>query len=168
MAYVSSAELLVLHGVRIQGMADADSVARRFSLDRVTVKELLLDHQARGRVRRAGFADVTGWTLTEAGRDAGNRMLAVELDDAGVREIVVESHASFSTLNARFLTLITRGRSGRPHGTRWPRTITPNGDGMRTFSRVLPVSRSACVPSVINWKTPLPVLPATRIASRPR
>jgi hypothetical protein len=30
MAFVSSAELLVLHGVRIQGMADTDSVARRF------------------------------------------------------------------------------------------------------------------------------------------
>ena len=63
-----------------------------------------MDHQARGWVRRAGFADVTGWTLTEAGRDAGGRMLAVELDEAGVRDIVVESHATFSTLNARFLT----------------------------------------------------------------
>ena len=66
MAFVSSAELLVLHGVRIQGMADAGSVARRFSLYRETVEEMLLDHQARGWVRRAGFADVTRWTLTEA------------------------------------------------------------------------------------------------------
>jgi len=102
MAFVSSAELLVLHGVRIQGMADAGSVARRFSLYRETVEEMLLDHQARGWVRRAGFAGVTGWTLTEAGRDAGGRLLAAELDEAGVRDVVVESHASFSTLNARF------------------------------------------------------------------
>ncbi len=108
MAFVSSPELLVLHGVRIQGMADAGSVARRFSLDWVTVEELLLDHQARGWVRRAGFAGVTGWTLTEAGRDAGGRMLAAELDEAGVRDVVVKSHASFSTLNAMFLTLITK------------------------------------------------------------
>ena len=66
MAFVSSAELLVLHGARIRGMVDTDSVARRFSLDPVTVEDLLLDHEARGWVRRAGFADVTGWTLTEA------------------------------------------------------------------------------------------------------
>ena len=78
MAFVSSAELLVLHGVRIQGMADAGSVARRFSLYRETVEEMLLDHQARGWVRRAGFVGVAGWTLTEAGRDAGGRMLAAE------------------------------------------------------------------------------------------
>ena len=116
MAFVSSAELLVLHGVRIQGMADTDSVVRRFSLDPVTVEDLLLDHAARGWVRRAGFADVTGWTLTEAGRGADSRMLAAELDEAGVRHIVAESHTSFSTLNARFLTLITKWQI-RP--TRW-------------------------------------------------
>jgi hypothetical protein len=100
MAFVSSAELLVLHGVRIQCVADRGSVAQRFSLDRVTVDELLLDHEARGWVRRAGFADVTGWALTEAGRDAGSRMLAVELDEAGVRDAVAESHASFTALTA--------------------------------------------------------------------
>ena len=116
MAFVSSAELLVLHGVRVRGMADTDSVARRFSLDPVTVEDLLLDHAARGWVRRAGFADVTGWTLTEAGRGADSRMLAAELDEAGVRHIVAESHTSFSTLNARFLTLITKWQI-RP--TRW-------------------------------------------------
>gem|GEM_PF-5652500 len=66
-----------------------------------------LDHEARGWVRRAGFADVTRWTLTEAGRDAGSRMLAAELDEAGVRDVVAEAHASFTGLNARFLNLIT-------------------------------------------------------------
>jgi len=67
-------------------------------------------------VRRAGFADVTGWTLTEAGRGAGSRMLAAELDEAGVRDVVAEAHPSFTGFNARFLTLITKWQI-RP--TRW-------------------------------------------------
>jgi hypothetical protein len=39
--YTSSPELLVLHGVRVKGMADGATVARRFGLDRDGVEELL-------------------------------------------------------------------------------------------------------------------------------
>jgi hypothetical protein len=39
--YTSSPELLVLHGVRVKGMADGATVARRFGLDRDVVEELL-------------------------------------------------------------------------------------------------------------------------------
>lgn len=108
MAFVSSAELLVLHGLRILGMADTDRVAARFSLPRGDVGELLLDYQANGWVRRVGFADVDGWTLTQAGRDEGGRMLGAELDRAGARGTVTAAHASFVPLNARFLELITK------------------------------------------------------------
>jgi hypothetical protein len=53
MAFVSSAELLVLHGVRIMGMADSNAVSRRFSLDDDTVEELLLTTSRRlGAARR--------------------------------------------------------------------------------------------------------------------
>jgi hypothetical protein len=107
MAFVSSAELLTLHGVRILGMADTNAVSRRFSLDADTVDELLLDHESRGWVRRVGFADLSGWALTESGREQDNRSLAVELTQAGVRDSVAWSHAAFVELNARFLRTIT-------------------------------------------------------------
>ena len=107
MAFVSSADLLVLHGVRIKGMADTNAVSRRYSLDADTVDELLLDHESRGWVRRVGFADVSGWALTEPGREQDNRSLAVELAQAGVRDSVAQAHAAFVELNSRFLTAIT-------------------------------------------------------------
>ncbi len=107
-AYDSSIDLLVLHGVRIQGMADAASISRRFALDREAVEELLLDFEAQGWVSRAAFADLTGWGLTPAGRDEGARLLAVEVDRAGVGGTVAAAHDAFVQLNERFLRLITR------------------------------------------------------------
>ena len=61
MAHTSSAELLVLHGLRVKGMADAAAVAQRFALDRELVAELLLDYEAFGWITRVHFADVDGW-----------------------------------------------------------------------------------------------------------
>ena len=43
MAYPSQPDLLVLHAVRILGMADGTAVARRFRLDLDVTEELLLD-----------------------------------------------------------------------------------------------------------------------------
>jgi hypothetical protein len=76
-------------------------------LDADTVDELLLDHESRGWVRRVGFADVSGWALTELGREQDNRSLAVELAQAGARDSVAQAHAAFVELNSRFLTAIT-------------------------------------------------------------
>jgi hypothetical protein len=108
MSFSSSAELLVLHAVRIKGMADASAISRRFSLDRPEVEEQLLDYEALGLVQRVQFADVRGWSLTDAGRDENERLLAAELEEATARDVVAESHAAFLPLNARFLDAITR------------------------------------------------------------
>lgn len=108
MSFSSSAELLVLHAVRIKGMATASEISRRFLLDPDDVEELLLDHEASGLVARVAFADVRGWSLTDRGRTEGERLLADELDDAAAREDVAQSHAAFVPLNARFLQAITR------------------------------------------------------------
>lgn len=107
MAHTSSAELLVLHGVRILGMADAGAVARRYSLDRDTVHEVLLDHEAYGYVQRSSFADLAGWSLTDRGRLEGERRVAEELDVSGARDVVTQSHEGFARLNPRFLEAIT-------------------------------------------------------------
>jgi hypothetical protein len=107
-ALASAPDLLVLHAVRIQGMSDTDSVARRYRLARDAVDELLLDNEATGWLRRSGFADISGWSLTAAGRVRDNRNLADELAAAGVRDSVAAAHTSFVPMNTRLLELITK------------------------------------------------------------
>ncbi len=108
MSFPSSVELLVLHAVRIKGMADEDVVTRRYSLDRAAVQEHLLDYEAAGLVQKVEFADLRSWSLTPAGRERDERLLAGELREADGRAVVVEAHAAFVPLNARLLDAITR------------------------------------------------------------
>ena len=107
MAYLSAPELLVLHAVRVKGMAGGAAVARRFDLDRDVVEELLLDYEALGWISRATFADIGGWALTARGRAEHERRLAAELDQAGACSQVVAAHGTFMSLNARLLTAVT-------------------------------------------------------------
>jgi hypothetical protein len=104
---MSSPELLVLHGLRIKGMAGATAVAQRFDLDPDLVNELLLDYEAFGWVSRVRFADIKGWALTGIGRAENERRLSAELDQTGTRSAVVAAHDVFVALNARFLTAVT-------------------------------------------------------------
>ena len=80
MAYPSQPDLLVLHAMRILGMADGTVVARRFQLDPDVSEELLLDFEANGWIQRVQFADISGWALTDAGRAEDERRLGAELD----------------------------------------------------------------------------------------
>ena len=107
MPHTSSPELLVLHGVRVKGMADGAAVASRFGLDHRVVEELLLDYEAQGWVTRARFADIGGWALTAAGRAENERRLTAELEETTARPEVEAAHGEFLTLNPRFLTAVT-------------------------------------------------------------
>lgn len=107
MTFISPPDLLVLHAVRLKGMADVDAVARRFPLDGDLVEGLLADHEAKGWVQRVGFADLSGWALTDTGRAEDNRRLAAELAETGAEAEVGAAHAGFVQLNARLLTAVT-------------------------------------------------------------
>jgi len=133
-SFASSADLLVLHAVRIKGMVSDAGVALRFSLDRAIVEDLLLDYEAMGLVHRVAFADLSGWSLTEAGRRESKRLLAAELEAAGARDAVTESHAAFVDLNARFLETITRWQL-RP--TSWDAMAANDHGDWRWDERVL-------------------------------
>jgi len=98
----------VLHALRVSGMSGGATVAHRFALDRDLVDELLLDHEALGRVRRVSFGDLSGWSLTEAGKAEGERLLAAELEDSGARAVVAGAHEDFGPLNDRLLDAMSR------------------------------------------------------------
>jgi len=107
-AFASTPELLALHGVRIKGFANSNAVARRFALDVGVVDELLQDYEAMGWVQRSGFADVSGWSLTDLGRVENERQLAAELMACDVRSGIASAHADFADENSYFLNTITK------------------------------------------------------------
>jgi hypothetical protein len=106
--HVSSSELLVLHAVRVKGMADVATVAERFALDGGLVMDLLLDYEAFGWVTRVRFADLDGWALTATGRMENERRLADELDRTATRSEVIAAHEAFIVLNSHFLAAVTK------------------------------------------------------------
>jgi hypothetical protein len=118
----SQPELLVLHSVRIQGMADDDAVAVRFGLDEADTRELLLDDEAYGWVRQAAFGDTAGWSMTERGRAEDGRLLAEELAETGVRPVIERVHGAFGPLNTRLLAACTDWQVRPEGGNR----LTPN------------------------------------------
>lgn len=102
MSRASPAELLVLHAVRLRGMAGNAAVAHRFGLDPAAAEELLLDAEAYGWVTWSEFAGVGGWSLTGRGRAENERRLAAELADVpGGAAAVRRVHDAFLPLNAR-------------------------------------------------------------------
>jgi hypothetical protein len=102
MAYVSAADDLALHGVRVLGFPTASRVAARYGLPPDMVGEALLDFEARGWARQLSFGGSTGWSLTGAGRAENARRLAAELGRAAARDTVARGHATFLPLNRRF------------------------------------------------------------------
>jgi hypothetical protein len=107
MSNQSTMDLLVLHAVRLKGFADSAAVARRFGLDPEAAHEDLLDAQARGFVSRHSFADLTGWSLTEAGRRHDESLLRAELDQVAARDEVGAVHTAFLPLNAQAVQAFT-------------------------------------------------------------
>ncbi|MEJ3749465.1 transcriptional regulator [Actinomycetes bacterium KLBMP 9797] len=113
MAHPSSTELLVLHAVRLKGHADTGAVAARFGLDPQDTHEHLLDAQAYGWVTRSSFADLTGWSLTSAGRQRNADQLRDELDGVAARAAVAAVHEEFLPVNAEAARVFTAWQLGQ-------------------------------------------------------
>lgn len=93
------ADVLVLHAARTLGYATAARLADRVGLSEAETIEHLLDAQAHGWVTRSAFAGDDGWSLTEPGKQRGERLLAAELDAAGARTAVAAVHDDFLPVN---------------------------------------------------------------------
>ncbi|MGC3956308.1 MAG: transcriptional regulator [Propionicimonas sp.] len=125
MTYRSTPELLVLHGARVLGGPSAAAIATRFGLAEADVREHLLDAQAYGWVSRYDYFGET-WSLTERGREVGERLLAEELAATGTLELVSQVHRDFLPLNVRHGIASTRWQL-KP--TRWdPRAFNDHSD----------------------------------------
>jgi hypothetical protein len=149
--FASDPELLVLHAVRIRGMAEDHEVAARFDLDPAIASELLLDFQATGWVTHVEFAGTGGWTLTDAGRKETERRLAEELADTGSRSAVEAAYSEFLPQNDRLLRAATdwQLRPGRDDpmavndhtDPEWDRRVldelTTLGEGLRRIGTAL-------------------------------
>ncbi len=99
MSHASDEALLVLHAVRTLGYADVPRIAVRLARGEHDVSEHLLDAQAHGWVTWSSHDGDGGWSLTEAGKARGERLLAEELDGIGARPAVEEAHRAFLPLN---------------------------------------------------------------------
>jgi hypothetical protein len=99
MSRQTPADVLVLHAVRTLGYGDTARIAVRVGLPEDEVREHLLDAQAHGWAAYSSYAGEGGWSLTEAGRAQGERLLAAELDDVGARAAVAEVYRDFLPLN---------------------------------------------------------------------
>lgn len=119
MPHRSDPRLLVLHGLRLRGVAEADAVAVVVDLPVQQVLDQLQRLVDQGLVvRREGMA--SGWSLTDAGRKVHERALQDELELVGARATVASGYQRFRALNPGVLGACSRWqvRDVRGHAVR--------------------------------------------------
>ena len=102
----SDSRLLVLHGLRLKGFAEAAAVAALIDLDPgdvATQLEQLKDEEL--VLYREGR--LTGWALTPAGRKAQEQALQAEMQACGARDAVFDAYKRFLDLNNDLLGICT-------------------------------------------------------------
>lgn len=106
MSELSTAELPVLHALRLVGAADPDHLGSSTGLSVATVEHEL------AHARDDDLATIRGsgssrWVLTKRGREEVERRLGEQLDRLGTRSVVEHLYAAFVQLNPRILELCT-------------------------------------------------------------
>jgi hypothetical protein len=103
----SDPRLLVLHGLQLKGNAPATVLADTVDLPVADVERELRALAADGLVVER-TSPPAGWGLTPAGRETVSRMVAAEVDAAGVRPAVTDAYHRFHALNAAVLDACSR------------------------------------------------------------
>jgi hypothetical protein len=107
MPHRSDPRLLVLHCLRLKGVAEADAVALATDLATPIVAAQLDELGVLGLVaRREGL--LSGWSLTQAGRLEHDRLLGDELEQIGARSTVETGYQGFLRLNPGVLDACSR------------------------------------------------------------
>jgi len=119
-ALASPPRLLVLHGLRLRGVASAEELAEHVGVPADVAACELEALEAAGLVvaRRGRFP---GFALTPEGRAEHERLLADELDAHGLRARVESAYGEFLGLNGQLLSICTQWQL-RPGGA----DVVPN------------------------------------------
>lgn len=108
MVHRSDPRFLVLHRLRVAGVADPGTVAARGGIDDVTVLRILDELASSRLVEHRASGPLTGWSLTPAGRAEHARLARRELDVSGARPLVAAAYRRFRELNPAVLELASR------------------------------------------------------------
>jgi hypothetical protein len=107
MPHPSDPRLLVLHGLRLKGVADVAALVEATGLDGARVAAELAALASAGlAVERTGA--LAGWALTPAGMAEHRRAVRDEVEAAGARATVTGAYERFRTLNAGVLDACSR------------------------------------------------------------
>ncbi len=110
MAHASDTRLVVLHALRLKGMADVAEIEGAGGA--APVEAELADLLAHGMVR---FLDKRGsWSLTPEGRAEHARLLRADLDRAGCVGVVESAYRRILGVNVELLATITALQQGEP------------------------------------------------------
>jgi hypothetical protein len=143
MASRSEPRLLVLHGLRVKGFAEAGPVAAGAGLDGAEVEAALQALAGEGLVtRREGR--ISGWSLTPDGRSEHRRLVGEELDVSGAKAVVDDAYRRFLGLNPELLAVCTAWQL-RPEGE--AQVVNDHGDA--GYDRLV-VERLAAVDEAVR------------------
>ena len=106
----SETDLLVLHCLRCTGSGSPAAIAAASGLDESIVESQLAGLAAAGLVSR----EPGRWGLTGAGRQAGARRIAAELDESGTWSVVSRAYSELLELNLELLDLRTEWQTRDP------------------------------------------------------
>jgi len=114
MAHQTATDLLVLHGIRLRGFADADAIAETTGVAPDLIAEPLGAAAVDGLVvRRQGR--ISGWTLTSGGREEHERRLRADVTEASCDDVLEDAYGGFLQVNDRFKEVCTAWQlEGRP------------------------------------------------------
>jgi hypothetical protein len=109
-AHASELRLLVLHALRLKGLADVDAIAVATGCSTAAVADELARLHAEELVR---FREArASWSLTPEGRDAHAALLADELERAGCADVVQTAYRRVLDVNTELLSTITDLQQG--------------------------------------------------------
>jgi hypothetical protein len=105
-AHATEPRLLVLHGLRLKGFAEAETLAALAGLpaDAVSTE---LDALADAGLTLHRDGRLSGWTLTPAGRAEHAAGTSAAVDAAGVRDAIDRAYRAFLGLNGELLAVCT-------------------------------------------------------------
>jgi hypothetical protein len=117
MSQPSDDRLLMLHRLRLKGIAASQALAEAVELAETDVRSLLRALEDDGLVEQRSSVRA-GWSLTPAGRAEHSRLVAAEVDATGTRRTVAHAYERFRALNASVLDACSRWQvresGGRP------------------------------------------------------